>query len=139
MLHPFVSPFAKRNEACRAIEEMCKQGVIEPSRSPWSSPVVLVKKSGGWRFCVDYRKLNNVTRKDSYLLPRIDESIEALSGAKLFSPHWIRRVATGRLSWTLGTRRRLLFLLGMVFGSSLLCRLDWLMHQLHSRDLWSRC
>ena len=78
-------PFAKRNEACRAIEEMCKQGVIEPSRSPWSSPVVLVKKSGGWRFCVDYRKLNDVTCKDSYPLPCIDESIEALSGAKLLS------------------------------------------------------
>ena len=70
----------------KAVGEMYRQGVIEPSKSPWSSPVVLVrKKNGGIRFCVDYRKLNDVTHKDSYPLPRIDESIEALSGAKWFS------------------------------------------------------
>ena len=79
-------PFAKRDEANKAVGEMHKQGIIEPSKSPWSSPVVLVKKkNGGLRFCMDYRKLNDVTRKDSYPLPCIDESIEALSGAKWFS------------------------------------------------------
>ena len=79
-------PLAKREAATKAIDEMSKQGVIEPSASPWSSPVVLVKKKdGSLRFCVDYRKLNDVTLKDSYPLPRIDDSVEALSGAKWFS------------------------------------------------------
>ena len=60
--------------------------MIEPSASPWSSPIVLVrKKDGSTRFCVDYHMLNKVTRKDSYPLPRIDGTLEALCGAKYFS------------------------------------------------------
>ena len=79
-------PLSKKEEAQKAVEDMSNQGVIQPSQSAWSSPVVLVKKKdGGIRFCVDYRKLNDVTIKDSYPLPRIDDSVEALSGAKWFS------------------------------------------------------
>jgi len=53
---------------------MRSQGVIEESRSPWVSPAVLVKKKdGSLRFCVDFRKLNSVTKKDSYPLPRIED------------------------------------------------------------------
>ena len=75
-----------REEAHRAIQEMHQQCLIEPSTSPWSSPIVLVKKEdGGLQFCVDYRRLNAVTRKDSYPLPRIDDTLEALSGMHLFS------------------------------------------------------
>ena len=57
-----VPPLARREEAANAIKVMREQGIIEPSHSPWPSPVVLVrKKDGGTRFCVDYRKLNAIT------------------------------------------------------------------------------
>lgn len=68
------------------IREMAAAGVIEPSDSPWVSPAVLVhKKDGSLRFCVDYRRLNSLTRKDSYPLPRIDEALDCVSGSKWFS------------------------------------------------------
>lgn len=75
-------PAVKRVEAARRITDMHERGIIEPSTSPWSSPVVLVrKKDGSTHFSVDYRKLNNITKKDSYPLPSIDDALEALEGA----------------------------------------------------------
>ena len=68
------------------VKDMLEKKIIEPSRSPWSSPIVLVpKKDGTIRFCVDYRKLNFVTKKDSYALPRIDEALALLNGNLYFS------------------------------------------------------
>ncbi len=65
---------------------MLDRGVIEPCQSSCASPVVLVtKKDGTTRFCVDYRKLNDVTRKDAYPLPRIDDTLDALRGSRYFS------------------------------------------------------
>ena len=70
----------------RTVNDLVAQGVIELSDSPWSSAVVLVKKKDGTqRFCVDYRALNDVTVKDSYPLPRIDDTLDALVGARWFS------------------------------------------------------
>ena len=84
--HPRRLPLAQREEALEAVEDMQKQGIIEPSVSPWASPVVLVKKKdGSTRFCVDYRKLNDLTKKDSYPLPRIDSTLNELAGSTWFS------------------------------------------------------
>ena len=70
----------------KEVEAMEKKGVVRPSFSPWSSPVVLVtKKNGEVRFCVDYRRLNEVTVKDSYPLPRIEDTLGALGGCCWFS------------------------------------------------------
>ena len=68
------------------VDEMLRHGVIEPAASPWASNVVLVsKKDGSLRFCVDYRAVNAVTYKDSYPLPLIDNCINAMSGSTWFS------------------------------------------------------
>ena len=70
----------------KLLEEMLQKNVISPSTSPWASPIVLVhKKDGSTRFCVDYRKVNCLTRKDAYPIPKIDETLDTLAGAKLFS------------------------------------------------------
>jgi hypothetical protein len=61
-------------------------GIIEPSDSDWSSPIVLVKKSdGSERFCFDYRKLNNITIKDKYPMPSIESKLNKLYGTKYFT------------------------------------------------------
>lgn len=68
------------------IQELLSSGVVRPSCSPYASPIVVVqKKDGSIRLCVDYRLLNAKTRKDAYPLPRIEESLDALGGAKWFS------------------------------------------------------
>ena len=76
---------ATQKEINSQIEEMLANDVIQPSVSPWASPVVLVtKKDGKKRFCIDFRKLNAVTSKDSYPLLRIDDTLNRLQGTRYF-------------------------------------------------------
>ena len=90
-------PLAKIKQAEDEIKEMADGGIIEPCHGPWSFPVVLIHKpkDNSIRFCIDYRRLNDVTIKDSHPLPRIDDTLDALSGAKLFSVLDLKRVRIG--------------------------------------------
>ena len=73
-------------EVRQHIQEMLDGGTIRPSQSPWCNAVVLArKKDGTLRFCIDFRRLNDRTRKDSFPLPRTNETMESLVGAQIFS------------------------------------------------------
>ena len=79
-------PYAFREESNKQIEDMLEKGIISPSTSPWASPIVLVrKKSGDLRFCIDYRRLNQITRNDADPLPRVDDLLDAVGNAKYFT------------------------------------------------------
>ena len=73
-------------ELKKQLEELLEKQFIRPSVSPWGAPVLLVKKKdGSMRLCVDYRQLNKVTIKNRYPLPRIDDLMDQLVGAEAFS------------------------------------------------------
>ena len=82
-LPPRHLPLHKRQAGETALQEMEDKGVIRPSSSPWAAPVIIVqKKDGGARFCIDYRALNGLTKKDAYPLPRIGDKLDALQEAQ---------------------------------------------------------
>ena len=83
---PRRQPIGKRDIEKQEVLKMLERKVIEPSNSAWSSPIVLVtKKDGSTRFCVDYRRVNDLTVKDAYPIPRVDECLDSLSGSKWFN------------------------------------------------------
>ena len=136
----------KREEAC--VDEMLSGGQIEPSESPWSAPVVLVtKKDGGTRFCVDYRRLNLATVKDANPLPQIDDTLDMLAGKRWFSTldlasgYWqVSLSPEARCKTAFATHSSLFQFRVMPFG---LCNAPATFERLMDRVLqglrWSRC
>ncbi len=83
---PFRYAPARRQIVEENLKEMTEQGIISPSKSPWAAPVILApKKDGSLRFCIDYRKLNSMTIRDAYPIPRIDDTLDSLQEAKFVS------------------------------------------------------
>ena len=83
---PYRAGFREREVIAQEVEKMLRAGVIEPAMSAWASPVVLVPKpDGSSRFCVDYRRLNGITVRDSYPLPRMDDYLDSLGEARVFT------------------------------------------------------
>ena len=79
-------PPLQREAIKKLLDEMKEKSIVSPSNSPWASPIVIVpKKDGSIRLCIDYRKVNEVTRKDAYPIPRVDDTLDTLAGAKWFS------------------------------------------------------
>ncbi|KAD4385849.1 hypothetical protein E3N88_26018 [Mikania micrantha] len=84
-IRPYRCPHSQKNEIEKQVQQLLDLGLIQPSNSPFSSPCCSYAKRTTWRMCVDYRALNKITVAGKYLIPNIDELLDELYGAKVFS------------------------------------------------------
>ena len=75
-------PVSKETASFAEVDDMLAKGIIEPSNSDWSTPIVMVKRNGKYRFCLDFRKVNAVTKKDIYPVPYMSVILDRLPSAK---------------------------------------------------------
>lgn len=141
-------PLVAREAEDQILDEMLASGVIEHSQSPWASPVCLVKKKDNtYRFCVDYRRVNAVSRKDAFPIPDIQDALDYLRGAKYFatfdllSGYWqLGMTERAKEASAFCTRRGLFHFTRMPFGlagaPATFCRL---MSIVLRDQLWKIC